>query len=106
MTMNNDELREEFPRLKRVNEYQVSIGNEDHTLMNILRYSINKKCEDVEYCGYTIPHPSEQISLFNVQFRESYKQNSENVYAALIEGLKGVEMIGKRLLEEIENFNK
>lgn len=34
------------------------IHGEDHTLGNALRYIIMKN-PDVEFCGYTIPHPSE-----------------------------------------------
>jgi DNA-directed RNA polymerase subunit L len=62
------------------------IEKEDHTLGNALRYFINKKsvarsvdinqlehanpCEhspDVEFCGYTIPHPSETKMHIRVQ---------------------------------------
>ena len=30
--------------------------NEDHTLGNSLRFMISER-SDVEFCGYTIPHP-------------------------------------------------
>ncbi|KAL4780544.1 DNA-directed RNA polymerase [Aspergillus varians] len=39
---------------------------EGHTLGNALRYAINKNPE-VEFCGYTIPHPSE--SKMNVRIQ-------------------------------------
>ena len=32
--------------------------DEDHTLGNAIRYMLVKR-KDVEFCGYTIPHPSE-----------------------------------------------
>uniref|UniRef100_H3G821 DNA-directed RNA polymerase RBP11-like dimerisation domain-containing protein n=1 Tax=Phytophthora ramorum TaxID=164328 RepID=H3G821_PHYRM len=32
---------------------------EDHTLGNALRYVLMRKCPDVDFCGYTIPRPSE-----------------------------------------------
>eukprot|EP00750_Incisomonas_marina_P031494 INCI8199.1.p1 GENE.INCI8199.1~~INCI8199.1.p1 ORF type:complete len:107 (-),score=17.69 INCI8199.1:81-401(-) len=35
------------------------LQNEDHTLGNSLRY-ILMRCKDVAFCGYTVPHPSEQ----------------------------------------------
>lgn len=101
----NDELKEEVPRLRIVNNHQIAIGNEDHTLMNILRYSINKKCKDVEFSGYTIPHPSEKISVFTVEYKEENKQKPDNIYSTLVDGLEGVEEIGECLLNQLENFN-
>ena len=32
--------------------------DEDHTLGNSLRYILSQR-PDVEFCGYSIPHPSE-----------------------------------------------
>lgn len=42
------------------------IEREDHTLGNSLRYFINKN-PDVEFCGYTIPHPSETKMNIRIQ---------------------------------------
>ncbi|KAM4732633.1 DNA-directed RNA polymerases I and III subunit RPAC2 [Anableps anableps] len=42
--------------------------NEDHTLGNSLRYMIMKN-PDVEFCGYTITHPSESKINFRIQTR-------------------------------------
>ncbi|ESO89545.1 hypothetical protein LOTGIDRAFT_125219, partial [Lottia gigantea] len=42
--------------------------NEDHTLGNSLRYIIMKNPE-VEFCGYTVPHPSENKINFRIQTR-------------------------------------
>ena len=42
------------------------IEQEDHTLGNSLRYFINKN-PDVEFCGYTIPHPSETKMHIRIQ---------------------------------------
>lgn len=42
------------------------IEQEDHTLGNSLRYFINKN-PDVEFCGYTIPHPSETKMNIRIQ---------------------------------------
>ncbi|KAG5437592.1 hypothetical protein PCANB_000629 [Pneumocystis canis] len=43
------------------------IIEEDHTLANALRYIIMKKSPDVEFCGYSIPHPSEPKLNFRIQ---------------------------------------
>ncbi|RPA87140.1 putative DNA-directed RNA polymerase [Ascobolus immersus RN42] len=42
------------------------ILNEDHTLGNSLRYVIMKNPE-VEFCGYSIPHPSEDKINIRIQ---------------------------------------
>ncbi|TAQ90449.1 hypothetical protein B7494_g1251 [Chlorociboria aeruginascens] len=42
------------------------IEKEDHTLGNALRYIIMKN-PDVEFCGYSIPHPSEDVMILRIQ---------------------------------------
>lgn len=42
------------------------ISEEDHTLGNSLRYIIMKN-PDVEFCGYSIPHPSENLLNLRIQ---------------------------------------
>ncbi|ODQ79004.1 hypothetical protein BABINDRAFT_38031 [Babjeviella inositovora NRRL Y-12698] len=42
------------------------IADEDHTLGNSLRYIIMKNPE-VEFCGYSIPHPSETKLNLRIQ---------------------------------------
>ncbi|XDT22361.1 RNA polymerases L / 13 to 16 Kd subunits signature [Nakaseomyces glabratus] len=42
------------------------IALEDHTLGNALRYIIMKNPE-VEFCGYSIPHPSEELLNLRIQ---------------------------------------
>merc|ERR1712093_97817 len=42
---------------------------EDHTLGNALRYIIMKN-PDVEFCGYSIPHPSEALMNIRIQTYE------------------------------------
>lgn len=42
------------------------IIDEDHTLGNALRYMIMKN-PDVEFCGYSIPHPSENKLNLRIQ---------------------------------------
>lgn len=40
--------------------------NEDHTLGNSLRYMVMKNPE-VQFCGYSVPHPSESKINFRIQ---------------------------------------
>ncbi|XP_004364691.1 hypothetical protein CAOG_01823 [Capsaspora owczarzaki ATCC 30864] len=44
----------------------VAIKDEDHTIGNALRYMLMKN-PDVEFCGYSIPHPSENKIHVRVQ---------------------------------------
>ncbi|KAG0648551.1 DNA-directed RNA polymerases I and III subunit RPAC2 [Hyphodiscus hymeniophilus] len=44
-------------------------AKEDHTLGNALRYIIMKN-PDVEFCGYSIPHPSEAVMNVRIQTYE------------------------------------
>lgn len=54
---------------------------EDHTLGNALRYIIMKN-PDVEFCGYSIPHPSEARMNLRIQTWDEV-----NVYDVLEKGL-------------------
>ncbi|KAK2861343.1 RNA polymerase subunit AC19 [Arthroderma sp. PD_2] len=54
---------------------------EDHTLGNALRYVIMKNPE-VEFCGYTMPHPSEPKMNLRIQ-----TYDSTNVFTVLEKGL-------------------
>ncbi|KAF2639073.1 RBP11-like subunits of RNA polymerase [Massarina eburnea CBS 473.64] len=54
---------------------------EDHTLGNALRYVIMKN-PDVEFCGYSIPHPSENKMNLRIQTYDGV-----NVYTVLEKGL-------------------
>ncbi|WFD39334.1 RNA polymerase subunit AC19 [Malassezia japonica] len=44
--------------------------DEDHTLGNALRYMLMKDPR-VEFCGYTIPHPSESKIHMRIQMYEN-----------------------------------
>lgn len=54
---------------------------EDHTLGNALRYIIMKN-PDVEFCGYSIPHPSEAKMHLRIQTYDGV-----SVYTVLEKGL-------------------
>lgn len=43
-----------------------AIDNEDHTLANSLRFFLNKNPQ-VSFCGYSIPHPTEDLVNIRVQ---------------------------------------
>ncbi|PVU98522.1 hypothetical protein BB559_001498 [Furculomyces boomerangus] len=52
------------------------IKEEDHTLGNSLRYLIMRNPQ-VDFCGYSIPHPSEEI--MNIRIQTTEETNSVDV---------------------------
>mmetsp|Transcript_37069 Transcript_37069/g.93500 ORF Transcript_37069/g.93500 Transcript_37069/m.93500 type:complete len:98 (-) Transcript_37069:361-654(-) len=43
-----------------------AIEDEDHTLANSLRFFLNKNPQ-VSFCGYSMPHPTEEVVNIRVQ---------------------------------------
>jgi DNA-directed RNA polymerase I and III subunit RPAC2 len=43
------------------------IGDEDHTLANALRHILMNDTSNVEFAGYSVPHPSEPVVQIRVQ---------------------------------------
>lgn len=67
--------------------------NEDHTLGNVLRVVLAGH-PDVEFVGYTIPHPSD--NKMNLRLQTSTKKSND----VLQEGFNNVQMISKTIREE------
>ncbi|KAF1346472.1 DNA-directed RNA polymerase I and III 14 KDA polypeptide [Delphinella strobiligena] len=76
---------------------------EDHTLGNALRYIIMKN-PDVEFCGYSIPHPSEAKMNLRIQTWDEV-----NVYDVLEKGLNDLMDMCDVVIDKFtiarENFN-
>jgi DNA-directed RNA polymerase I and III subunit RPAC2 len=66
--MNTDRVKLELVNDGTDDEYSktFTINDEDHTLANALRYLIMKNA-NIIFCGYTIPHPSENKVNFKIQ---------------------------------------
>lgn len=58
------------------------LRDEDHTLGNALRYVLMKN-PDVLFCGYSIPHPSENV--MNIRVETAGKPAAELFQKALID---------------------
>ncbi|KAK4049086.1 RNA polymerase subunit AC19 [Microbotryomycetes sp. JL221] len=58
------------------------IKDEDHTLGNLLRWMLMKD-PDVEFCGYSAPHPSEAKIHLRIQMYDN-KSSLEALKAALL----------------------
>ncbi|KAK3048676.1 RNA polymerase subunit AC19 [Extremus antarcticus] len=85
-TENEDFLKEE-QRLRLLPNSTTTAASfafdkEDHTLGNALRYVIMKN-PDVEFCGYSIPHPSEAVMNLRIQTWDGV-----SVYEVLRKGLE------------------
>ncbi|KAF7684256.1 putative DNA-directed RNA polymerases I and III subunit RPAC2 [Astathelohania contejeani] len=104
--MNEDDsvMEDSEKRVNITSNYMVEFKYEGHTIMNLLRWAIsmNFTGEEVDLCGYTIPHPTDQTSSLRIQFKDEDKQNPENLVKKITEGLECIELIGKKLLEDLK----
>ncbi|KAI9275906.1 DNA-directed RNA polymerase [Phascolomyces articulosus] len=73
-----------------------SFKEEDHTLGNSLRHMINKNAE-VDFCGYSIPHPSEAKMHMRIQTTDK-----TSAIEALTTGLDNLNDLCKVVLEAYE----
>ncbi|KAJ1955442.1 RNA polymerase subunit AC19, partial [Dipsacomyces acuminosporus] len=80
-----------------------SIKEEDHTLGNSLRWAIMQNSE-VDFCGYSIPHPSE--AKMNVRIQTTEKTNAVEALNKGLDDLKSVcHFIKAKLHERLEENN-
>ncbi|GMI21483.1 hypothetical protein TeGR_g11704 [Tetraparma gracilis] len=59
-----------------------AIGDEDHTLGNSLRHVLMNSLSDVEFAGYSVPHPSEPVLQLRIQHT---KGSTKKVAQSLVE---------------------
>lgn len=71
-------------------------NKEDHTLGNSLRYIIMKN-PDTQFCGYSIPHPSEEKVNLRIQ---TYGKPATDV---LRKGLKDLNSVCEHVLRTFES---
>lgn len=79
------------------------IRDEDHTLGNALRYVLVKN-PDVRFCGYSIPHPSENI--MNIRVETFGKSAAELFRKALLDLRAMSEHMKTAFVAELEEYNK
>ncbi|XP_066505980.1 DNA-directed RNA polymerases I and III subunit RPAC2 [Hoplias malabaricus] len=72
------------------------LHEEDHTLGNSLRYMVMKN-PDVDFCGYSITHPSESKINFRIQTRGGLPAAE-----ALRKGLDDLSDASKHVLQTFE----
>ena len=71
------------------------LHHEDHTLGNSLRYMIMKN-PAVEFCGYSVPHPSEEKINVRIQTKE------KPAVDALKKGLTDLQKVCEHVLETFQ----
>ncbi|XP_052794659.1 DNA-directed RNA polymerases I and III subunit RPAC2-like isoform X2 [Mya arenaria] len=71
------------------------INKEDHTLGNSLRYMVMKN-PDTQFCGYSIPHPSEEKINFRIQTRGTPAKD------VLKKGMKDLNSVCEHVLRTFE----
>ncbi|CAF0773411.1 unnamed protein product [Adineta steineri] len=81
------------------------IRDEDHTLGNSLRYVIMKN-PDVDFCGYTIPHPSESKINFRIQSKINNDSTSTPAIDIFRQGLVDLKQMCSIVLEKYEETTK
>ncbi|WUR05196.1 DNA-directed RNA polymerases I and III subunit RPAC2 [Vairimorpha necatrix] len=74
-----------------VNDLSLSVSDQDHTLINPLKHMISAYSPDLDFCGYTIAHPSEKRVNIVVQYKEEEKQTVENVIKKIEEGIDNLQ---------------
>ncbi|TDH71599.1 hypothetical protein CCR75_001046 [Bremia lactucae] len=77
---------------------------EDHTLGNALRYILMRN-PDVDFCGYTIPHPSEPMMHIRLQTRQGAPAD-EAMRAGLTDLRKVTSHIGDAYRKELKAFKR
>lgn len=98
---------DDTPKVELVGEDEKNLTfvlrDEDHTLGNSLRYVLARN-PDVKFCGYSIPHPSENILKIRV---ETFNQPAVNVFKKGLKDLRAIADHLKTTFEaEVEAFTK
>ena len=75
------------------------LRNEDHTMGNSLRWMLNKN-KNVDFVGYTTPHPSENRLHLRVQTTDLEKHQA---HTAVEESLDSLEMIFDHMIAVYED---
>ncbi|CAI2383028.1 unnamed protein product [Moneuplotes crassus] len=77
--------------------------DEEHTLGNVLRNTLIKN-KNVDFCGYTVPHPSEPYMKLRVQ------SNKKDAKVVLKHGFKRIskecDIITEKFLESVAKFKQ
>jgi DNA-directed RNA polymerases I and III subunit RPAC2 len=81
-----------------------SFNGEDHTLGNLMRNQIQKNAK-VDFCAYSVPHPSEPVCNVRIQMASN---SDADVNSALRHGLKRIQktcdVVEEKFLASVADF--
>lgn len=77
------------------------LRDEDHTMGNALRYILMRN-PDVKFCGYSIPHPSENI--MNIRVETFGKSASQLFRKAILDLTDMADHMRSTFTSEMESF--
>ncbi|EJW05250.1 hypothetical protein EDEG_00715 [Edhazardia aedis USNM 41457] len=97
MNIRNNEPKE---ILSFINDSTVEVIDEDHTLLNPLRYMITKN-DHVELVGYSIPHPSERKAQLKIQLKKAFKYNN-SIDKIIYKGADDLDKVTEHILHLID----
>jgi len=84
------------------NNCTYTFQNEDHTLGNILRYTLMKDPNTL-FCGYSIPHPSEDIMNIRLQTKE---KNTNEVMENAMNRIDEIsDILSNKFQKALDDFN-
>lgn len=66
------------------------IKGEDHTLGNALRWVIAQQTEDVDFVGYTMPHPSELKIHLRIQCKLGSSRTAREILKESLQALHAI----------------
>ena len=79
-----------------------SFLNEDHTLGNILRYILMKD-PNTSFCGYSIPHPSED--LMNLRLQTRNEDTNKIMGRAMDRVIEISDILSKKFQKALNDFD-
>ena len=78
-----------------------SFRNEDHTLGNMLRYMLMKDSNTL-FCGYSIPHPSEDLMNIRLQTK---KDNTNKLMAKAMDNILEIsDILSNKFQKALNDF--
>eukprot|EP00127_Corallochytrium_limacisporum_P000264 Clim_evm11s9 gene=Clim_evmTU11s9 len=80
------------------------IWHEDHTLGNVLRHVILKN-PNVEFCGYTMPHPSEPKLHLRIQTKPDTQTPTEALNTGLENLMQLTDHVSQTFDDAWKEFN-
>ncbi len=81
---------------KEKNELQIEVDGEDHTLCNLIQYSLLMD-KNVEFAGYDLPHPLSRKPIIFLRTKKGLK--AENIFK------RTLEKVSKQTNEFLANFS-